>query len=459
MQKIIPNGFKAPETLSGLAADEPILVGLSGGADSSALLFMLSLHSKESGAKIYAAHLNHGIRGDEADRDENFCKEFAKSLGVEFFSKKLDVPAIALQTGESVETAARNARYEFFDSIMENHKIKILATAHNADDNFETLLFNIARGTGLKGLCSIPESRPTKNGIVIRPILTMEKSEIIDFCKANSIKFVTDSTNLVNDYTRNKIRNQVIPILKEINLGATKNVSKMIQSLKEDSVYLQSATECFIEEFSNNNSIDAAKLCSAPCPIANRTLIQMYEGISKEHTLEATHINAIVELARKNVPHSSISLPSGIDAVIESGKLCFAKKKTATEFTEYETVLQNGENKIKEADITVFVSTEQYLKNIYKNSTLLHIRFDKIDGTLLARSRRQGDKILIGGMHKSVKKLMNEKKIPLELRQRLPIICDGNGILAIPYIGIRDGAVPKQNENTTKILNITFCIR
>ena len=459
MEKIIPKGFTPPELLSNLPANEPILVGLSGGADSSALLFMLTLYAKGSNAKIYAAHLNHGIRGDEADRDEEFCRNFAKSLNVEFFSRKLDIPAIAQITGESVETAARNARYDFFDSIMQEHNIRILATAHNADDNFETLLFNIARGTGLSGLCGIPESRPTKNGIVIRPILNMEKSEIIDFCRANGILFVTDSTNLVNDYTRNKIRNQVIPILKEINSGATKNASKMTRSLKEDSVYLQKMTDRFTEKLVKDNSVDAKKLCSAPTSISSRVLMNMYENISKANALETSHIKAIMELAEKCIPHSAATLPCGINAVIENGKLCFIAREKKPDIVEYEIELKNGENEISAANASIIVNSEQYLKNIYKNSTLFRITFDKIDGTLIARNRHQGDKILIGGMHKSVKKLMSEKKIPLNLRSRLPIICDNNGILAIPYIGIRDGAIYKSDDNTKKLLCIEICIR
>lgn len=459
MEKLIPKGFTPPELLSNLPANEPILVGLSGGADSSALLLMLSLYSKESNAKIYAAHLNHGIRGDEADRDEEFCRNLAKSLNVEFFSKKLDIPALAQQTGESVETAARNARYDFFDSIMQENNIKILATAHNADDNLETILFNIARGTGLSGLCGIPESRPTKNGIVIRPILTMEKREIVDFCKSNGIQFVTDSTNLVNDYTRNKIRNQVIPILKEINFGATKNASKMTRSLKEDSVYLQEMADRFTEKLVNNNSVDAKKLCSAPTSISSRVLMNMYEEISASNALETSHIKAIMALAEKRIPHSAASLPCGIDAVIENGRLCFIAREKKAEAVEYELELKHGENEISEANATITVGSEQYLKNIYKNSILFRITFDKIDNTLIARNRRQGDKILIGGMHKSVKKLMSEKKIPLDLRSRLPIICDNNGILAIPYIGIRDGAIYKSDDNTKKLICIEICIR
>lgn len=460
MQNIIPKGFTDPSVLSGLPENEPILVGLSGGADSSALLFMLALYSKKSGAKIYSAHLNHGIRGEEADRDEEFCRRFSESLGVEFFSKKLDIPTMARSAGESVETTARHARYEFFESVMKERNVKILATAHNADDNFETLLFNIARGTGLGGLCGIPNSRPMRNGVVIRPILTMEKSEIIDFCKVNGIEFVTDSTNLCNDYARNKIRNQVIPVLKEINSGATKNASKMTQSLKEDSLCLQSMTGWFIDELGSNYSIETEKLCGSPASIANRALMRLYDELSGGKSLEATHIEAIKALAAKGVPHSSVSLPCSINAVVENGKLCFVyAKATRPAPISYEKKLSDGENIIEDAKITILLSKEQYLKNIYKNSTLLRITFDKIDGALIARSRREGDKILLNGMHKSVKKLLNEKKIPLELRQRIPIICDDKGILAIPFIGIRDGATAKSNQSADGLLNVEISIR
>ena len=460
-QNIIPRSFKAPELLSGLDASEPILVALSGGADSSALLFMLAHYAKESNAKIYAAHLNHGIRGEEADRDEQFCKELASSLCVEFFSKKINVPAIAKQSGESIETAARRERYDFFDNIMRENQIKILATAHNADDNLETVLFNIARGTGLGGLCGIPNSRPTKYGVVIRPILTMEKSEIISFCKNNGISFVTDSTNASIDYTRNKIRNQIIPVLKEINSGATKNASRMTETLKEDSLCLQSMADWFVEELGRDNSIELEKLCGSPASISNRALIVIYDKLSGGKTLEATHIKAIKELAKKGTPHSAVSLPDGIEAVVENGKLYFTQKNEKKAFEgDFEIILKNGENVISESCVDIFINSEQYSKNIYKKSILLSIASDKINGTLIARNRKAGDKILSGGMHKSIKKLMNEKKIDLSLRSRIPIICDDSGVIAVPFVAIRDGVGSTNTRNTDiAITNIRVCIR
>ena len=456
---ILPKEFKAPHILSGLSPDAPILVGLSGGTDSSALLLMLKIYSEQSGAKIYAAHLNHCIRGEEADRDERFCKELAESLGITFFSVRLDIPAMAKKSGESVESEARNARYGFFDKLMRENNISILATAHNADDNLETVIFNLTRGAGLSGLCGIPEVRPTNSGVVIRPILSMEKKDIIAFCNENNINYVTDSTNADNDYTRNKIRNQVIPILKEINLGVVKNTSRAIDALKDDSSFLKNMTESFIEQNCKDLSIDLRTVCNTPPSIINRALISLYSKISNGETLEAIHVNAIKELANRGIPHSSTSLPSSIEVVVENGRLCFIHKKERSKITDFNIALKNGINTIEDAKIDIFVDIEPYSKNIYKKSILLSIDSDKINGALIARRRQAGDKILSGKVHKSLKKLFNEKKIPIELRERIPVICDENEILAVPLVAIRDGARLTNKNSDSKQTQITVCIR
>ena len=456
---ILPKEFKAPHILSGLAPDTPILIGLSGGADSSALLLMLKAYSVQSGAKIYAAHLNHGIRGDEADRDERFCKELTESLGVTFFSLKLDIPTMARESGESIESEARNARYRFFNKLMLANNIPILATAHNANDNLETVIFNLTRGSGLSGLCGIPDSRPTENGIVIRPILSMEKKDIIAFCNEHNINYVTDSTNADNDYTRNKIRNQIIPILQEINSGVIKNTSRATEALKEDSICFKNMTAEFINKYCNDFSIALNDICNAPSSIASRALISIYAEISGGGTLEATHISAIKELAQRGVPHSSVSLPANIEAAVENGRLCFILKKEQKQISEFNIALQDGINTIHDAEIDIFVNIEPYSKNIYKKSILLCIDSAKINGVLIARCRQSGDKILSGKVHKSLKKLFNEKKIPLELRNRIPIICDNNGILAIPLVAVRDGVRQTKEILESNQTKITVCIR
>lgn len=442
----LPHGFSLPSELSGLDCTEPILVAFSGGSDSTVLLHALYQYSKISGSIIYAAHVNHGIRGAEADADEQFCRRFAEKLGVEIFVLNADVPAIARESGDSIETAARRVRYDFFDEIMEKHKIRILATAHNANDNLETLIFNIARGTGLGGICGIPESRPVKNGTVIRPMLRMEKSEILNYCTEHSLDFVTDSTNTDTDYTRNLIRAEIIPVMQSINSEAVKNASRMCSTLREDSLCLESMTRWFVEELGEGYSIEVEKLCGAPASIVNRALIRLFDELTGGKTLEQTHINAIRELAARAVPHSSTSLPGGYEGVIEDKKLCLRKKRTPLTISDYQISICDEKTFISQTNAEIFIGNSHNAKNVYKKEIILYIDFDKIKGDLFARPRRAGDRIRMNGMSKSLKKMLCDKKIPLSIRERIPVICDDCGIVAVPFLGIRDGAMAKNKD-------------
>ena len=436
----LPQEFTPPHLISGRPENTSILVGFSGGADSSALLRMLYEYSRDSGASIYAAHINHGIRGEEADRDEQFCREVCHTLGIKLFVLRADLPAISRERGESLETAARNVRYEYFDSIMTEHGIELLATAHNANDNLETMLFNLCRGTSLSGMCGIPETRPCGGGTVIRPILRMSKDRILEFCRENSLSFVTDSTNTDTDYTRNMIRAEIIPALCKINSGAVRNAARLSESLYADMLCLESMKNMFLEGLCENYSIETEKLNGSPDAIVNRALISVYSDISGGGSLEAVHVEAMRRLSKNAVPHSSVTLPRGFEAVIEDGRLCIRKKEKKAEIEEYAIQLTEGENPISQTNCEIIIVNSQNKKNVYKNSISMSIASDKISGGLIARSRLPQDKILMGGMHKSVKKLMCDKKVPIELRSRLPIICDSEGIVAIPLVGIRDGA-------------------
>lgn len=453
---LLPSGFRSPALLSGMSEDTPILVGLSGGADSSALLHMLSVYREQSGAKIYAAHVNHGIRGAEADRDEEFCREYAGSLGVEIFVLRADVPALAKERGESVETAARGLRYSYFEQIMRENNIPILATAHNANDNLETVIFNIARGSGLSGVCGIPECRRTDHGIVIRPILSMEKREIIEYCRDNAISFVTDSTNIDTDYTRNLIRAEIIPVMQRINSGAVKNAIRMSESLREDMLCLDHMADELIERQADRSSIGLQSFRSAPASVANRALIKLYGELTGGKTLEMTHVNALRELAARAVPHSSVSLPAGIVGVIEREALCLCTETKIPEAEDYSIALCEGSNPISQTNTEIFIGNSQNAKNVYKKAIILYIDSAKIKGELFARSRKPGDSIRTRGMTKSLKKLLCEKKIPLELRARLPIICDSDGTLAVPFVAIRDGMSADQNSDRAMAIHIYF---
>ncbi len=436
-------GFTLPCALAGMAPDTPVLVAFSGGADSSVLLHLLKKHHK---GKIFAAHVNHMIRGAEADRDEEFCREVCERLDIPLFVLKKDIPAYAEQIGASVETAARAARYDFFDSLMEEHGIPLLATAHNANDNLETLIFNITRGTGLSGACGIPPTRKCKNGTVVRPILMMSREQILEYCEKYGISYVTDSTNLDTDYTRNKIRASVIPALKEINPSAVSNASRMCASLREDEYCLCSMSDWFCEQQMNDDaSFDIDKLLGSPAAVANRALISLYASVSGGKSLEYVHINAVRELCKKGVPHSRTSLPAGIDACIENGALhLIAAAEKPTPSDEFFLTLSETETVISQINAQIIIGNSHNSKNIYKTSIPMYLDFDKICGTLNVRNRRPSDKIRIHGVNKSVKKLLCDRHVPLDVRYRLPMICDGDTVIAIPTVGVADGyALPK----------------
>lgn len=453
---ILPPSFLSPALLSGTKTDTPILVGLSGGADSSALLHMLSVYREKSGAKIYAAHVNHGIRGAEADRDEEFCRKLARSLGVEIFVLRADLPRIARELGESIETAARGVRYSFFEQIMREKGIPILATAHNANDNLETVIFNIARGSGLSGVCGIPECRQLAYGLVVRPLLSMEKSEILEYCRQNSIDFVTDSTNVDTDYTRNLIRARIIPVMQQVNPNALGNASRMAQTLREDASLLERLADSFLECHRDGASIGIEELRNAPPPILSRALMQLYGELTDGRTLEQTHINSLRELIARAVPHSSVSLPEGIEGAIENGRLFLRAARKKTKLQGYSVPLCEGSNRISQTNIEIFIEKSQNAKNVYKKSIILYIDSAKIKGELFARSREAGDSIRTHGMTKSLKKLLCEKKIDLELRARLPVICDSNGIVAVPLVAVRDGMKADNSSDLAMAIHIYF---
>ena len=224
--------LKAIEQFSLIRKGDRVTVALSGGADSMSLLYALNSLKNELGISLFAAHLNHMIRGDEALRDEQFVKAECEKLGVKLFCERANIPEIAQKNGESLELCARKVRYTFLERVSNGG---LVATAHTASDNLETMLFNLARGTAIDGLCGIPPKRD----IYIRPLIFVTRDDVEKYCKQESVPFVTDSTNLSDDYTRNKIRHKIIPVLKEINQNAETSAVNTALNLREDASFIK----------------------------------------------------------------------------------------------------------------------------------------------------------------------------------------------------------------------------
>ncbi len=436
--------------LSRLAPNARILLGLSGGADSSALLHLLLAYSKESGAEIIAAHLNHGIRGEkytnEAARDEAFCREICAEYGIELIVKHLDIPSLAENSGRSLETEAREARYAFFAEAMRERGIKILATAHNADDNLETQLYNLSRGCGIDGVAGIPSRRSfdaVEGAVVIRPILSAEKREILDFCERCSLRYVTDSTNLSDDCTRNRLRHRVIPALSELFPNIRNSAMRLSCSASEDSDYILSEAKIFLA--SHGGIIFAKELESLHPALAKRVIMLAFSKIS-DATLECVHISAILELLSSERNGAALSLPDKKRAEVVDGYLRFCDDTREKQKTEnYSQELKLGLNEIENTPFALLLSDckPQHLEGY---ALYAYARLYGASLPLYAKNRAPSDTILDGGVNKKIKKLMCDKKVPLADRDMLPLIWSEKSMLYAPMCAICDSAKPKQGD-------------
>jgi len=410
--------LEAVKRFSLLQENRNITVALSGGADSMCLLYALLSLKEKLNIEVSAAHLNHQIRGEEALRDEAFVKEQCEKLKVKLYCERVDVPEYAKCNNLSIELAAREVRYEFLRRVSNG----LVATAHTASDNLETMLFNLSRGTAIDGLCGIPPKRD----IFIRPLLLCTRAEVEAYCEKNNIPYVTDSTNLTDDYTRNKIRHNVVSVLKEINPAIETTASRTAAFLREDAFVLNSkAEEFFFNAVSANNSLLLNGFKSLAPAIAKRVIIKFVDSLKLQILLESIHIEAIYNVALNG---GRTSLPKNCSAIVNGNELF---------------VVKNGEDGCKNTEFKVCIAETEniFFKNTKKVNNLLLKNLldrDKIVGKWILRTRLPGDCIRLKnrGCTKTLNKLYSESCIPTELRDSIPVIADENGVIWVYGIGV-----------------------
>ena len=441
----------------GYAPDTPVLVAFSGGADSTLLLHLLCERAQKNHAPLFAVHVHHSIRGKEADADLDFCRKICRELHVPLFAIRVNVPALAKKYGQSLEEAARHARYRHFARLMERYGIPLLATAHHADDNLETLLFRICRGTGTQGMRGIPAFAPlpgTPEGsslCLFRPLLHLTKQEILDECAKRNLSFVTDATNACDDYARNRIRNRVIPELEQLFDHPQHAARRLGRAVTEDCDALDALAMQIYHDHAKDGYLPTALLREQPPAVSKRLIRLCYTMFAlqngRPHSMtEAVHLDAVWQQICSGKA-GSISLPDDICAVIDHDTMHMANRQKHSLISAYCAELQEGWTEICDAGVTVWSHFPENMQtdtqtptNVYNLYTELRVRFDTIKGRVFLRPIREGDVILSGGMHKKVRKLYSERKVPLSLRPRLPLLCDDDGILAVPGICLRDGA-------------------
>ncbi len=448
--------FSALDIYSMLDSQCGVLVGFSGGADSTALLYIMKELCDESGLYLHALHVHHGIRGAEADRDAEFCKNVCEKLNVDFTLVSADIPSIAREQGKGMEEAAREFRYDaFVRMVKSDSRLSCIATAHNADDNAETVIFNMTRGSGIDGLGGIPPIREISGIQIIRPLIYASKRDIVGYLNENGAEYIFDSTNDDTAYTRNFIRHEIIPRLEKLNPVLLDSVRRMTLNIREDAAYLDSVAERFVSDNASDGRINVKLISETDKAIAARAIRRMFSFVS-EKTLEKVHIDEVLLLAAAGRNDSSLSLPGGICAVVEGGQLYFTGE---AEFVPavFEYQLHEGVNRFENPDFAVFVAKRgnmradlqkdnETLQNIYKLSIHTILSSDKINHILSVRSRRDGDSYVFGGMTRKLKKLYNDRGYSKKQRSETPIFCDEDGIVWVPGFSVADRVKPNGND-------------
>ncbi len=414
-----------------------VLVGFSGGPDSlMLLLFLLKYRAERGYFPIVAVHVNHMIRGEEADCDEHFSRELCDGLNVEFIARSADVPTLARESGRSIEEAARNARYSIFKDIIDSRTEKLtLAVAHNADDNFETVIINMMRGAGSRGMSGIP---PCRDGL-IRPLIYVKKADIIRALSEANIAFACDSTNETDDYTRNYIRHNILPLLSQHFAGAYSSVEKMCGNLRDDDECLSGEAMRFYGKY-KNGGIPCAELRSLHISLLFRILKLYFLELSDSCLLERVHVSAI-RGCLDGGGDFSLDLPGKISFVCKEGLCGFSRSDAQCEEEDFLFPISLGENIIADASSAVLLSGEvldDYSSKVYNISTQADLSSAIIKGGLFIRNKRDGDSCFWGGMTHKLKKLFNDRKIPRSMRSRIPVLCDEKGVVWVPGFGVRD---------------------
>ena len=425
-----------------LEKGDNVAVGFSGGADSVCLLHILYMLRERYELNITACHVNHMLRGNEADRDEQFCRDFCARYGIKLEVLRVDVADIAEKSKESIELCARKIRYKFFeDNAGQNGRI---ATAHTLSDSLETAVFNMLRGTALKGLCGIPEIR----GKIIRPLIECTRQEIEEYCKENNLYFVTDFTNNTDEYARNRIRHHIIPKMQMESNSLYTSYLSMHNALSRDENFLDEYADRILKEITLKSGYDAEKLSSEHDSIIVRCLAKLF-------TQYAVPVDtAKLELACNAVKNGGrINLKPNVYLNVNKSILTI-DEEIPQEYFEIPLELGKEIEVIKEKGIFSTSFNVESSKKINRNLLKNYIDCDKMGHNVVVRQRRDGDSVRLfyNGMTKTLKKLFNERRIPLHQRDKVFILSDENGIVWVEGFGVAERC--SVDENTKNILTI-----
>lgn len=443
---------------------DTVILGVSGGADSVCLFRVLLELRHRIGFEMYVVHVEHGIRGEEAIRDLHFVEELCKSHKVECGVYHFDIPHMAKQKKLSEEEAGRMARYQAFSIEKKKrqcHGRVRIAVAHHKNDNVETLLLHLVRGSGIAGLKAM---EPVRNDI-IRPLLFLERKEIEGYLSEISQGFCTDSTNLTTDYARNKIRLNVLPELEKINSSAVKHMDSAAKKIAKADRYLAKMVKkeyaSIVKKENKIYLLDIKCLRDSDEYIQGEVVKQaLYECGGSQKNITTTHIESVLGLIdREN--GKQVSLPYGMKAVRAYDFIQLKKAETETVREEISVIIhESGQYNIPYTNekflITIENMTENNKKfiNLEQKTYTKCFDYDKIEGSLVIRTRKTGDYLVIDdqGHRQSLKSFFINEKIERELRDQILLVADGSHVLWI--VGYRISEKYKAGKETSRIIKI-----
>lgn len=443
-----------------------IVVGVSGGADSVCLLKVLLKIKDEFKLTLYAVHVNHGLRGYEANDDQSYVEELCEDWEIPFKAYFVDIKALSKKLGLSEEEAGREARYKLFSKVLKNTGSDYIAVAHNRDDQAETVMLNILRGSGLDGICGMA----MKQGNIIRPLLNISRSQILKYLGNDNINYRTDSSNESSEYARNRVRNNLFPGIKKMfNVNPVNQLYKLSTLVGDDRDFIEQeakrAYDAVVLSDKDDVELSAIGLRTLSNAISKRIIRLAWERINNSRkNLESVHVDQIITLCQNNRTGKKVKLKNGIEILLSYDRLIFTKvgKKYDKPYMYFVNI--GGYTQIKELNATLkakVLSGSEITQlgdfsTVDERSPVQFFDLDKLDGKTVVRSRLEGDRIrpYKSNGEKKLKKFFIDQKVPGRKRDIIPIVAQGNKIVWI--VGMRTSEDYRARKNSKNILMLSW---
>jgi len=445
--------FSAIKKYAMLKGEEKVLVGLSGGPDSVCILYVLHRLKDRLALNINALYIDHGLRPDETRNEIEFCRQLCGELSVDFLDRSIDVKTYAKEQGFNLQEAARELRYMTFERTAYDIGAKKIALGHTIDDQLETFFMRMFRGSGPKGLSGIPPVR----GMIIRPLLEVDREDIEDYLKLEHKSFIMDSSNLKKDYLRNKLRLELIPEMKKMAPHITKSIARTMDILREEEKYFEIIIAKTLMKLISRKTDKQIELFLSPLEAMDRVILRRVLRRALDETrglrgIEFVHIENIIELVKHGRQGDRISLPRGLRAIKDYATLILTSEipQKLGSFT----LTVPGKVVLKEIGALIKASIEHEREQYGLERTTALFDAGKTGTELTIRSREKGDFFYPAGFGKK-KKLQDyfvDEKVPRDERDTIPIVITGNDIVWIA--GYRGDERFKVSDSTKMFLKI-----